>query len=110
MAPSTLNNALHGKDTGTFKMGLIRSFMENNVLTYTQGTVSLNNYAYLMKNAPGYNYPEQAANSTIIPTPPAGSAQQPQQSKPTEDYKGIKDIDAEIAAEEAKMAKKNKKK
>ena len=109
MAPSTLNNALHGKDTGTFKMGIIRDFMESNVLTYTHGTTTLNSFAYLYKNVPGSRFPQQASNSAIQLTPPQAYGTQSKE-QPKEDYSGIKDIDAEIAAEEAKMAKKNKKK
>ena len=81
MAPSTLNSALHGKDTGTFKMGIIRDFMESNVLTYTHGTTTLNSFAYLYKNVPGSKFPKQSPNSAIQLTPPQAYSDKPQKNE-----------------------------
>ena len=98
LGPSELNDAIHGRDTGKFSMGLIKSFIEENISSATRGDASLGTFAYMMKKRPNSDFPEQAANSQIhlVPTDRTDS----------EDYSKITDIDAEIAKEEAKLKKK----
>ena len=98
LGPSELNDALHGKGTGAFSMGLIKDFINQNISSYTKGDASLGTFAYMLKNRPNAEFPKQAANSLIrmIPT----------DQTDVEDLSKIDDIDAEIAKEEAKLKKK----